>query len=152
MRDETKRFFASYNSLIPMQTGDDLKHGYPFVFDKKINHDVIDCLLEVCNEIEIKFGTQRDKDSFIEELTREAVESFVLWTNTYSDFDISTPAGRDEFSAHLFGEAIVLAREYAYDEEEQEQMRARDEQWENEDYITEKDLNVLNSFSRELEF
>lgn len=152
MRNDTKRFFASYATLIPLQTGADLVHGYSFVWDKTINQDVVDCMMQVCNDLDVKFGTQRDKDAFIDELTQEAVEMFILWNNTYDDFDISTPAGRDEFFQNLFCEAKQIAKEYGYDEDEQEQMRCRDEKWSQDDWVCEKDLNVLRSFSNGAEF
>lgn len=152
MKNDTKRFFASYSTLIPLQTGADLVHGYSFVWDKTINQDVVDCLMQVCNDLDVKFGTQRDKDAFIDELTQEAVEMFVLWNNLYDDFDIATPAGRDEFHQNLMSEAKNIANEYGYDEEEQDQLRARDEKWENDDFVAEKDLSVLRSFSSSAEF
>lgn len=147
MRDNTKRFFASYASLIPLETEEDLKHGYEFVWDKSINSDVKDCMLQVCSNLDIKFGSQSDKNKFLDGLTIEACELFVVWTNTYSDFDISTNQGRDEFYHNLIGEAKILAREYGYDEEEQELLRLRDKEWESQDYVIEKDLNILREFS-----
>lgn len=152
MKNETKRFFASYNSLIPLQTGADLVHGYSFVWDKTINQDVVDCLMQVCNDLDVKFGTQRDKDAFVDEIAQEAVEMFILWNNTYSDFDITTPSGRDEFFQNLLSEAKTIADNYGYNEEEQEQLKMRDWNWERQDYITEKDVNLLNQFSRGAEF
>ena len=149
MRDNTKRFFASHSTLIPLETSDDLTYGYSFVWDKSINGYVVDCLLNVCSDIDLKFGNQRDKESFIDALVMEAVESFALWSNMYSDFDISTSEGREEFFSHVMGEARIIGKEYGYDEDEQEIMKDRDSQWATEDYCTEKDFNLLKEFTRE---